>query len=94
MAQAVHAASQFAVRYPELHAEWQRTSNFLVVVTVPDEWGLQRLGIGALRLAVNWTMVSEPDLNDECTAIALSPGPGARRLCAQLPLALRDLAMA
>jgi hypothetical protein len=60
-----------------------------VVVSVPDEGALNELLLRADEAGVQAHPVREPDINDELTAIAFEPGPGARKLCAELPLALR-----
>jgi peptidyl-tRNA hydrolase len=93
VAQAVHAAISFATRSPELAARWHHESNFLVVVAVPDEGALMDLITAARAAGVSDYGVREPDLDDTITAVALEPGRGARRLCSQLPLALREMAM-
>lgn len=72
---------------------WLCNSNFLVVVSVPDESALQSLGYDAVRKGLAMTVVREPDLNNEVTAIALGPGLIAQKLCAQFPLALKERVM-
>lgn len=72
---------------------WLEDSNFLVVVAVPDEDALAELAARAAEEGIIRTLVREPDLDNELTAVALQPGSEARRLCAQLPLALREPAM-
>jgi hypothetical protein len=69
--------------------EWVVKSNFLVVVAVPDEAALLDLIKEAAGRGITRTAVREPDLGDEVTAAAFAPGLDARRLCANLPLALR-----
>lgn len=90
-AQAVHAAVEFAVSDPGVATRWHQESNFLVIVSVPDEGALTELLLHAVEKAgVQAYSVREPDIGDELTAVAFEPGPGARRLCAELPLALRQ----
>jgi peptidyl-tRNA hydrolase len=91
MAQAVHAAFQFYDEWPCRVRNWLRRSNFLVVVSVPDEESLLALASeAALGEGLEVTRVVEPDLGDEHTAIAIQPGEQAQRLCASFPLALRN----
>lgn len=92
-AQAVHAAFAFAHDHPALVGEWLLRSNFLVLVAVPDENHLLDLISEASRRAITRVAVREPDVNDEVTALALAPGDAARKLCANLPLALRSPVM-
>lgn len=93
IAQAVHAAFAFTRDFPALAVEWLRTSNYLVIVAVPDEAHLLDLITQAHQRGVTHTGVREPDLDNEATAVVLGPGPDARKLCANLPLALRQPAM-
>lgn len=91
VAQSVHAMAQFWDEHPSFARSWLHRSNFLVVVSVPDEEALLELAAQA-----SWgkglciTKVNEPDLGDEFTAIAIQPGEEAAVLCAEFPLALRN----
>ncbi len=89
----MHAAVEFSVSDPDTASRWHRESNFLVVVSVPDEGALEGLLRRAEEAGVQAHPVREPDIGDELTAIAFEPGPGAKRLCAELPLALRNVRM-
>ncbi len=90
LAQSVHAAFQFFDEHPSQARSWLRRSNFLVVVSVPNEEALLDLATEAsFGRNLCTTKVNEPDLGDEFTAIALQPGPEAAALCASFPLALR-----
>lgn len=93
IAQSVHAAFQFLHDHPTVVQPWLETSNFLVVVSVPDENALLDLITEASRRGITRLAVREPDLNNDATAVALAPGPDAQRLCASLPLALKERAM-
>ena len=91
MAQAVHAAFGFAHDHPEITAEWLRDSQFVVVVSVPDEHSLVSLAATAVSRELATVLWHEPDIDDELTAIAIAPSPEATRLCSSLPLAGRQL---
>lgn len=92
-AQAAHAAFQFFHEHPATTGRWFVTSNYLIIVAVPDVDALVDLARQAGRLDVDHVVVEEPDLESRYTALALGPVPAARRLCASLPLALRESAM-
>lgn len=62
-----------------------------MVVSVADEAALNELLLRANEAGVKAHPVREPDINDELTAVAFEPGCGARKLCAELPLALRSV---
>lgn len=89
LAQAVHTAFQFLHEHPSVVEPWLITSNYLVIVSVPDENALLDLITEASKRGLLRSATREPDLDNEATAIAIQPGPEARRLCAQLPLALK-----
>lgn len=93
VAQAVHAAFHFSQQHPVLVTRWLNASNFLVVVAIPDEAALRELISAAGQRGITAYAVREPDLGDEITAAALEPDEAARRLCASLPLALREAVM-
>lgn len=90
-AQAAHAAFQFAVEHRALATQWQKESNFLVILSVPDEGTLIDFGqmIEKNNIPVTWFM--EPDIDNEITAITLAPSPRTVELCQDLPLAMREL---
>jgi peptidyl-tRNA hydrolase len=90
MAQAIHASFGFAQVYSSLTNEWLRDSQFLIVVSVPDEHALKALSDEASDRGIPQYLWHEPDLDDQATAVALAPGLDSRRLCANLPLAGRE----
>lgn len=85
-AQVAHVAFQYATRHPEITLEWLRDSQYLIVLTVPDEESLVLLATRALEAGLVIESWHEPDFNDQFTALALQPGEVARRLTSNLPL--------
>lgn len=83
-AQAVHAAVAYVQEFPDRSAEWHDTSNNVVVLTKPDEVSLSALGY-QLSAATDVAWFTEPDLDDQLTAVA-AIGQDARRICSNLPL--------
>jgi peptidyl-tRNA hydrolase len=92
-AQAVHAALAFFHKHPVSIGRWLLASNFLVIVSTPNEETLLDLITEAHTRGIAHVGVREPDVNDEVTAVALAPGTAARQLCANMPLALREVSM-
>jgi hypothetical protein len=92
IAQAVHAAFEFAVDFPDITAHWARASNFLVVLECASDADLQRLKIRAELLNLHYKLVIEPDYpaDRSTTAIVLEPGEMSSRLCSSFPLALKE----
>lgn len=90
-AQVAHAAFQFAYEHRPLAAQWLKESNFVVILSVEDESRLIDFGrsVEAHNIPVTW--FTEPDIDDQITAIALAPSPRTVELCAELPLAMREL---
>jgi peptidyl-tRNA hydrolase len=88
--QAAHAALAFSVEHPGLTRRWHDESNYLIVLAAPDEPSLLALLQRAESQGLRTTLFTEPDLNDEATALVIEPGLAAERLCANLPLALRE----
>lgn len=87
----MHASFAFTTQHPGTTEQWLKDSQYLVVVTVPDEVSLIALVSQARALDVPSVVWHEPDRGNEATAIALGPGETARRLCGQLPLFGREL---
>lgn len=90
-AQCAHAAFSFARDRWEQTAPWLRDSQWLVIVTVPDEAALEDLALRAQLGSVAHTLWHEPDRDGELTAVALAPCRASRMLCANLPLFGREL---
>lgn len=90
-AQVAHAAFQFAYEHRPLAAQWLQESNFVVILSVENEIALTEFGkhIESHHIPVTW--FTEPDIEDQVTAIALAPSPKTVELCADLPLAMREL---
>ncbi|WP_428847179.1 hypothetical protein [Nocardia arthritidis] len=88
IAQAAHAAFDFAIAYPDLIVGWHVTSNVLVVLAAPDELALGWLCADAAAAGHRLVRVHEPDLGGALTAAAFEPA--ARRLVAHLPLAFAE----
>jgi len=93
--QAVHAALDFSVAFPELTKEWHDQSNYLVVLAAANQEELLDLASRAWDAGLRYTVFTEPDLpeGDQITAIVIEPGEATSKLCANLPLALREEAM-
>lgn len=90
VAQAVHAAFLFAHLFPDTTRKWLEGSNIDVILSVPDEAALTELAITARCAGVLSASMTEPDIGNQLTALALGVDAGAQRLCANLPLALRE----
>lgn len=92
-AQVAHAAVDFTDRFPHIISEWKAASNNVVVLSVPDEGTLWWLLEAAFRHNIPRVSVTEPDIENQLTAIALDPSEVSRSLCANIPLALKESAV-
>lgn len=91
MAQAVHAAFLFTQKHPQLVGEWEKNSQYLIIVQVPTGDHLTALSLKARNLDILHEKWQEPDLGNATTSIAFAPSSAARKLCGSLPLAGRKL---
>jgi hypothetical protein len=80
--QAVHAAIEFALAFPDAAA----AAPAVVVLAAPDELSLVWLRDDAVTVGLRVAAFHEPDLDGALTALALEPAAG--RLVGGLPLAL------
>jgi len=88
--QAIHAAIQFGMEYPDIHKHWFEKSNYLGFLSVNTEEDLMILSRKAMMLEIECSVFREPDIDDEITAIALAPGKRSKKLCSNLKLALKE----
>lgn len=87
-AQLVHATVEFCLKNPELTKNWHDISNTVVLLSVSDEWELEKLLNSAQEFGIIVSSFREPDLDNQLTAITLEPSENAKTLCRNLPLAL------
>jgi peptidyl-tRNA hydrolase len=92
LCQAVHAAVAWCMRYPGIAARWYDRSNYLVILSVPDEAELRaRENLLDGNFGLRTMLVTEPDLADQATAFAVEHR--AQKLLSSLPLAMKEPAM-
>jgi hypothetical protein len=89
--QAIHAAIQFQHDHPEFASAWHQQSNYLGFLSVNSEEELQNLIDRASAQNIPISVFREPDIDNQITAIALAPCRQSKKLCSQLPLALKVL---
>jgi hypothetical protein len=87
--QSLHVMAEFALQYPEVTKEWHEKSNYLGFLSAKNEHDLIVLMCKATGNGIRVAEFREPDVGDRVTAIALEPGSKSRKLCSNLPLALR-----
>lgn len=87
MVQSAHAVAKFTIENPDVSREWHEVSQYMAVLSVPDEDTLLNFARRADRRGILTSAFVEPDLNDEVTAVAFAPGDRSKRLLANLKLA-------
>lgn len=94
-AQLVHGMASFARDHHSKFVEWERTSNTVVCLAVPDETALHALLDKAHRVSAKReggfaiSTFREPDFDDALTCVVLEPSEELTRICGGIPLACR-----
>lgn len=86
--QSMHALRQFTAEHPDIDRLWFDNSNYLGLLSVENELDLYNLMERAQQQGIKFSIFREPDIGNQITAIALSPGPKSKKLCSHLKLAL------
>lgn len=89
----MHAAFLFATEFPELTEQWHNYSQFVVCLQASDMNALNERFARLHGSGAPHVMFHESDLDDEPTAFA-TLGPHAGRVLSDLPLAMKERAMA
>lgn len=94
-AQLVHGMASFARDHHARFVEWERTSNTVVCLAVPNEAALQALLEKAHRVSAAKeggyaiSTFREPDFDDALTCVVLESDESLTRICGGIPLACR-----
>lgn len=89
MVQSLHAIVEFSLKFPLKTISWNKLSNYLAALTVKDEEDLIKLKLKLDELGLDYVAFTEPDIDDQITAIAIEPGKKAKKLTSSMPLALK-----
>jgi peptidyl-tRNA hydrolase len=92
-AQTAHAAFQFAVEHLNLTLDWHDESSYLIVLGVPDEDALFDFADRMTSLGVPCSLMREPDIENQATALAIAPSEHWREF-SSLPLLGKEVEMA
>ncbi len=87
--QAQHGLAEFIFQHPEVAREWYKVSNYLGFLSVANEYELSKLIEKAIEQNITFSVFREPDIDNQITAIALEPSSKSKKLCSNLPLALK-----
>jgi len=89
-AQLVHSAIEFSLKHPQETLNWHNLSNYIVCLSVADEKSLHMLKEKAEQREIFCVPFFEPDLNNQLTALTLEPCEASKKLCSNIPLALKE----
>lgn len=89
--QSSHAGIDFQHQHPEIAKQWNKESNYLIILSVANEEQLflylEKFNFHNIKT----TVFREPDIGNEITAIAVEPSEKTRKLTSKLPLALKEV---
>ena len=88
--QASHAAVDFQHQHPQIAKDWNKNSNYLIILSVENEEQLKKLIWKFQKSNLCHTVFREPDIDNQITAICVEPSEKTRKLTAHLPLALTE----
>lgn len=89
--QAAHAAIEFQHEHFKIAKQWNSESKYLIFLSVQNEQSLLILLEKIQKHGLKYSVFREPDINNEITAIAMEPSDKSKKLCSNLPLALKEL---
>jgi hypothetical protein len=83
----------FSFEYSDINSEWYSKSNYLGLLSVNNEDDLINLIEKATTRGIKTSVFREPDIGNKVTAIALEPSIMSKKLCSNLPLALKEMSV-
>ncbi len=90
LVQSGHAIAEWIKHFPELFAEWNKQSNYLVSLSTDNERTLQHLYDKLQWHGANVVAFYEPDIDNQMTAICYYGTPEMRKHTQKLDLALSE----
>jgi hypothetical protein len=81
--------ADFIFQYKDVANVWHNISNYIIILSVPNEADLYAVQNTLRGLNISLTTFNEPDIGNELTAIALLPNDEAEAYCRKLKLAFR-----
>ena len=90
LAQSNHASIQFQHEHPIISKDWLQNSNYIVILAAKDEQDLLRILEKTRNAGLQSSVFTEPDLDNQVTAISIEPSLMPQKICSNLPLALKE----
>ena len=88
--QLTHAAQQFDKEHFDVQNEWYFKSNHLVLLTCENEESLKNLLVKAQIKGIKCSAFTEPDFDNQLTAVTFEPCEDTCKLVSNLPLAFKE----
>jgi chaperonin GroEL (HSP60 family) len=88
--QSAHSLAEFAHQYPNHFNDWMRDSKYLVSLCVDNEEKLKDLYNELKYYGANVVAFTEPDIDDQWTAICYYGTPEMMKITKKLQLALNN----
>ena len=85
-----HALAEFCLQHSDIANSWHKNSNYLAYLSVKDENEMLFLIDKAQSRGITISIFREPDIDNQVTAIAIEPSEASRKLCRNLPCALKE----
>lgn len=88
--QSAHACIDFQHQHPDIASKWNKESNYLVFLSVPNESELERYIERFKEHNLKHTVFREPDIGNQITAVAVEPCELSKKICSRLSLTLKN----
>ena len=86
----MHASVQFEKEHSTIQNEWYHKSNYIALLSCENEETLNQLILKAHSKGIECSAFTEPDLDNQLTAVAFEPCELTDKLCSSLPLAFKE----
>ena len=90
LVQSAHSLAEFAHQYSDQFNDWKRDSNYLISLSTDNEEKLQRLFYKLQDNGADVVAFTEPDIDNQLTAICYYGTPEMRKITQNLDLALQS----
>ena len=88
-AQATHSALLFSQEFPHICQEWSKEP-YLALLSVRDEFELHRLIFKLKKSNLNFSIFTEPDIDNQVTSVCIEPSDKTKKITSSLPLMLDE----
>ena len=88
--QTAHSVAEFAHHFPNQFKDWKTISNYVISLSIDNEEKLQRLFYKLQDNGADVIAFTEPDINNQLTAICYYGTPEMIKITNKLDLALKN----